>query len=543
MMTNRAADNNRDSATEIRRKAGVPTFLKLFFACAALVIFSCILTPYFTARPGHDQSSYLFEATRLLSGIAPYGPHLTEVSPPSIIWFSVLPVLLGRWMHASPMFFLRLIVIALIFGSVAWCVRILRRSAAMNNPYSIGLLACALVGIEFCIGPYNFGQRENLLIILLLPYVLATATGAVYGLSLAERCGLGMAAGIAIWFKPQDTLILVGLELFLAFRSRSLRRTLTPEFLALVLTSSIVLMFVCMTPYVKVTLPLLFDTYWAFGTMGTPSLVLSHSGYMLQVLVMLLACFVFRRFLRNWATSAALLTCSVAAFYAFAIQHNDWWYHAYPHQALLLLAWAYLLTDFLSSAIDKLLTDSNLRRRTVLAASGAVAVVLCAIVANLHFVVTAGTHSQIDPLDQFLGQYKPSTTVYIFSTREAALSSTYNEGLNWGSRFAHLWMLPAIVQNEQGPEAPPAPFKRLSPETQARLAALLRKQSAEDLNYWRPSVVLVEQCNLVHPCQGIEGKDFDMISWFERSPEFASAWSHYERQTGIDNFAVYKLIP
>jgi hypothetical protein len=441
------------------------------------------------------------------------------------------------------MFFLRLIVIALIFGSVAWCVRILRRSTAMSNPYSIGLLASAIVGIEFCIGPYNFGQRENLLIILLLPYVLATATEAVYRLPFAERCGLGVAAGIAIWFKPQDTLILVGLELFLALRSRRLRRALTPEFLALVATSSIVLMFVCMTPYVKVTLPLLFDTYWAFGTMSTPSLVLHHRVYMLQVVVMLSACIVFRRFLRDWATSAALLICSAAAFYAFAIQHNDWWYHAYPHQALLLLAWAYLLTDSLRPVLDKLLSDSNLRKRTALAASGAVAVVLCAIAANLHFVVTAGTHSQIDSLDQLFARYAPSTTVYVFSTSETALSSTYNGGLNWGSRFAHLWMLPALVQNELGPEAPPAPFKQLSPETEARLAALLRKQSAEDLNYWQPSVVLVEQCNLGHPCQGIESKDFDMISWFKRSPEFASAWSHYERQTGIDNFAVYKLIP
>ncbi|MGD0444812.1 MAG: hypothetical protein ABSA39_12840 [Edaphobacter sp.] len=441
------------------------------------------------------------------------------------------------------MLFLRLIVIALIAGSVAWCVGILRRGTAMTQPYSIGLLTCAIVGIEFCIGPYNFGQREHLLIILLLPYVVATATEAVFRLPFAERCGLGVAAGIAIWFKPQDTLILVGLELFLAVRARSLRRILSPEFLSLVITCSIVLMLVCMTPYVKVTLPLLFDTYWAFGTMSALVLVLSHGGYLLQVLVMLLACFVFHRSLRDWATSAVLVVCSGAAFYAFAIQHNDWWYHAYPHQALLLLAWAYLLADFLRPVIDKLSSDSNLRRRAVFVASGAVAVLLCSIVANLHFVATAGTHSQIDPLDQFLAQYKPSTTVYVFSTREAALSSTYNEGLNWGSRFAHLWMLPAIVQNELGPEPPPAPFKQLSPETKARLATLLRKQSAEDLNYWRPSVVLVEQCNVGHPCQGIEGKDFDMISWFLRSPEFAAVWSHYERQAGIDNFAVYKLVP
>jgi hypothetical protein len=104
-------------------------------------------------------------------------------------------------------------------------------------------------------------------------------------------------------------------------------------------------------------------------------------------------------------------------------------------------------------------------------------------------------------------------------------------------------MLPAIVQNELGPTGGPAPFKRLSPETVARLAALQRTESAEDLNYWRPSVVLVEQCNLKHSCQGIEGKDFNMVSWFLQSPEFATVWSHYQRQPDFGNYDVYTSAP
>lgn len=87
------------------------------------------------------------------------------------------------------------------------------------------------------------------------------------------------------------------------------------------------------------------------------------------------------------------------------------------------------------------------------------------------------------------------------------------------------------------------PFKRLSPETVAKLAALQREQSAEDLNYWRPAVVLVEQCVPNHSCQGLGGKNFDMLSWFLQSPEFAAAWSHYRRQPGFDNYEVYKTAP
>ena len=530
---------------EARRTTVPTTLLVAFLVCGVLVIFGCVLTPYFTARPGHDQSSYLFEAQRLLSGAELYGPHLTETNPPMIVWFSTIPVALGRWLHGSSAFFLRLMVMGLIFGSVAWCVRILRRGAVMTNPVSIGLLACATLAVEFGIGPYNFGQREHLLIILLLPYILAAATGAVSRFSLAERCALGAAAGIAIWLKPQDAVIVVGLELFLAIRDRGVRRAIAPEFLSMVLTSTFVLLLMrVFTPlYSSVTLPLLFDTYWALGTVNTLTLALGFRGYMLLVLVLLLGCFLFRRSLRDPATSAALLICSVGAFYAFAIQHNDWWYHAYPHQALLLLAMAYLLTDFLYPVLGKLSSDSHLRGRVMIVASVATTVLLCAIAIRPSVVVTAGTHSESDALDDFLAQYKPSTTVYVFSTRVAPLSFAFNRSLNWGSRFAHLWMLPGIIQNELGPTGPPAPFKQLSAERTTSLADLLRSESAEDLRYWRPSVVIVERCSLNHFCLGMAGKDFNMLAWFLQSPEFAAAWSHYQKQTEFDNYDVYRLAP
>ena len=56
----------------------------------------------------------------------------------------------------------------------------------MTNPFSIGLLACAILAIEFCIGPYNFCQRENLLVILLLPYVLAARAARLSRLLLSN---------------------------------------------------------------------------------------------------------------------------------------------------------------------------------------------------------------------------------------------------------------------------------------------------------------------------------------------------------------------
>jgi hypothetical protein len=515
---------------------------RVVLVCGALVVLASFAYRVSVNGIGHDQYSYLLEAQHLLAGDTLYGPHLSETNPPLIIWFSAVPVLLASWSGGSAALFLRLLVIAMIFLSAAWCARIARFST-LRNPAAIVLLGLAILAIELSIGGDDFGQREHLLMILLLPYVFACASGSVVRLPLAERCALGMAAGIALWFKPQQVIILVALELFLAIRVRSLRRLLAPELVSLVSSSLILLaLALVFTPlYFTGTVPLLLDTYWALGTTSTLVLALSLRHYTFLALTLVAACAVLPRFLRDSPTAAGLILCSVAASIAYDIQHTTWRYHAYPHWALLQLAWVYLLIDLFYPILDKFTSNLVLGKRTYLATSGLMAVLLCVIAIHPRLAFPRPDPPPDVELDRFLAQLPPSTTVSVISTSVGPLGYAYNHGLHWGSRFAHLWMMPAIIQNEMGPTGAPAPFKRLSPARLAGLAALQRAETAEDLIYFKPSVVIVQRCSRQHPCQGIEGKDFDMLSWFLQSPEFAAAWSPYQEQPPIQDFDIYKL--
>ena len=67
------------------------SFLATFLICSTVALFLWRLARFFIYPIAPDQISYLVEAQRLLSGVKPYGPHLAEVSPPLIIWFSALP--------------------------------------------------------------------------------------------------------------------------------------------------------------------------------------------------------------------------------------------------------------------------------------------------------------------------------------------------------------------------------------------------------------------------------------------------------------------
>jgi hypothetical protein len=516
------------SATILRR------FLSslLPFVCVVAVLCGLLLKRQFGTDLGHDQVSYIFEAQRFLSGAEPYGPHLAETNPPVIIWFSAIPVLLAHALPISPEVLFRCLILAMLLGSTAWSITILRRgwtNAVFDNGVGLGLFACAILVAGFATGGYEFGQREHLLVLLVVPYILAVGSGTASTLWLAERCALGVAAGLAVWFKPHDILILIAVELLLAVNSRSLRRILAPEFVAFVLsTASIFALVLVATPlYCKQTLPLLFDTYWALGTSTTLALALTQKIYLVSVVAALVGFLLVRKRMHNPILFLALLVSSVAASVAFDLQHTEWRYHRYPHLALFILALAYLPIDLFALSLSRLASDVLRLRRLALTSIAATAMVLVLVVARPGLITPVPYRSE---LDQMLDTYPPSTTVTVFSTGVPALASAYRHHVNWGSRFAHMWMMPAIFQNELGGLPPPAPFKRLSSGTLARLSALQRTQSAEDLNYWQPSIVIFERCHPANPCQGMGDHTFSMLPWMLQGKDFAAAFSHYEQR-------------
>jgi hypothetical protein len=484
---------------------------------------------------GHDQSWYLIAAERLLSGAKLYGSQLRETNPPLIVWFSTLPVLLVRWFHLNPVVAFYSVILAAIFGCMLWCVRIAHLHAARMSAAFPGLLGCAILYAEFRTDVPDFGQREQLVVVLMLPYILASASGAARNLRLAERCALGVVAALAVCFKPHYALVIVGLELFLALYTRSLRRALSSEFLSLAASCLLYLLLVHLfvPRYGREVVPLLVDTYWTYGTKSTLALAYGQRWVTLFTLAALLACIALRKFLYDPATAMALLVSSLAASLAYDIQHTDWTYHEYPHRTFLLLAVFYVVIDILCHLINKLHAN---RRLTMRFAAGLVALQACLIAFHLYRLLPVQTDVSNPSLDRFLATQNPHSTVLVLSTSAGTISSVFQRELNWGSGSPCLWLLPAIIQNQRGPTGPHVPFKRLAPDTVTRLAELQRSQATADLNHWQPTTVLIEQCTVQHPCQAIEGKDVDLLAWLLESPHFADAWSRYEKQPGAPPF-------
>jgi hypothetical protein len=485
---------------------------------------------------GHDQYSYLLEARRFLSGAELYGPQIAETNPPLIIWFSVIPVVAADALRISETIVFQIMTLILIVISVGWSLRIAGKWERLRDQRTLLLLAIVLLIVEFPKRVLLLGQREHFTLICILPYVLSIALDVVSSLSRKERIALGVFAGLGVCFKPQEILIVVAIEAVIALIRRSFSHLLSIEFLSTTCTCVLYLILtaLCAPRYITTMVPLLTDTYWALGSHSALYLALHQVPETCAAFLVLLAAFFWRRQIGERTALLILTTCWLASSVSFDIQHTDWSYHQYPAAAFSLLSIGVLLAFASKSVLVTYDRDSSSALRLA-----CVIVLVMSLVLEMRIPPAAPLANDMGTLSAL----RKGESAYIFSTSVWMVAEVYRRHLEWGSRYMHLWMLPSIIKNEAvaagGRKAPrDEPFKALTPERVAKLASIQRTTTAEDLDHWKPRVVLVQKC----PCEFIDDPRFNIIDWFSKDAVFSRAWSHYKKQPGFAGIDVYRRL-
>lgn len=391
-----------------------------------------------------------------------------------------------------------------------------------------------------CTDSSDFAQREQLLVILVIPYVLAALLNLRGTLSLWQRIALGIAGGLAISFKPQQTLIIAGLEIFLLLWYRKFESLWRPELIALVTTvlAYLVMVRIFAFAYIQQIVPILRDTY--ASNVDNSSVVLR--GALLPFAACwfaVLAAWIWQhKRLRLPVVPAGLLTCALSAAAAFSIQREGYRYQAVPQNAFLTLAAAWLLIDFFGPHLGNFLPQRRSRLRL-----GGTVLLFASIF--LPPLLLHGRHNleqwrQRNYMQSILARYPPGTPVWIFSTSMTGFRDVLQGNLVWSSRYAHLWMLPAIVYNEAAEAGGPPSNKPLPPARVRQLAQLLRSNVAQDMHRWKPQVVVFDRITLpnLYPVPTKDGS-YDTLGWFLRSHNFSTEWSHYHLQESGERYDIY----
>jgi hypothetical protein len=502
---------------------------------------------------GHDQMWLLYAARLLRHGVPLYGPEIFETNPPMMVWLSTIPSAAADLLHLPDTAVGKFLVLGLEVIVAFVCLRLLRRLAPVRdgamasvlNSASLAWLPFVYIAVFAVMPARDFGQRDHLLALLCLPYVLAAALDAdpdrnPHGLSTLPATLIGVAALLGLALKPHQLLIPIAVESTLIVLRRGHTPTpfaslLRPEFLAMLASGLVFLAAVhsFAANYLAEVVPIARDAYWAFGQSSFPHLV--GEALQLHVLaVVTLGLFLLEGPRRAPAAIPLLLAAGCAGLVAYYLQGTGWYYQQLPALSFFALALALLLAGLV-------------RRRGLAmprwAPNAAFALSLLTIGLTAYFAGLPFTAERSFPIDTpdasfFLGLAPGTPVTTITTTVDYVMPPIFKYNLTLAQRYPHLWMLPAILRSED-PEG--GPLKRhLSLARVAQLDAFQHAAMREDLQRWRPRLILVERCQdpAAH-CQALEDRHDNLLAWFLSDPATQGIFTHYHYLRSSGRFDAY----
>jgi len=338
---------------------------------------------------------------------------------------------------------------------------------------------------------------------------------------LPDRFIVALLATVGFALKPHQALVPLTLELLLFASRPGLRYFARPAPLCFLAGAGAYLEAIRhLTPaYFTNILPLLRETYWAFGD-RTPLQLIGDGVELYVLLAVLFVLLALRR--PASVVPYVLAIAAVPAAAAYLLQGTGWYYQQLP-----------ALTFASSALVVTLLPDVERVSRSAprWLPKAAAALALLAVALTTHFMAYPFTRERSFPIDQpdprFFAELPAGTPVMTLTTTvDDVVMPAAKYHLTIAQSYPHFWMLPAILRNED--ETAPARH-RLTPAALQQLEAAQRAEMLWDFTHFEPQLVLLNRCyDPATPCQVLEDQHPNLLAWFERDPAFRTLFTqHY----------------
>jgi hypothetical protein len=465
----------------------------------------------------HDVAWVLYSSGLMLHG-ATFGTDIVAANPPLIWWLSAIPSTVAEGLGLPLVGTFRVFV--LVVGAVSlFCAD--RFLLARTVPSTSRQLFLVVGAYLFTIGVHrDYGQREHLTVMLVLPYVLAVAH-RLDGRLVSKASGLvlGLAAGIGIAFKPHFVLAPLLLEAALVCRTRSLRTLVRSETIgsaAGILLYAIAVLLVA-RPWLFGALPDISRVYWAFEQ--------SDSGMLMHVLLALtlplLGAVLMMRL--NPSSQGLVLVLAAAGFFGAALlQEKFYSYHLYPVSTFLILALAVGIGGmpkpwhWAGAAVALIVLGSNGMKSA----------------ASLADRTDRGeVGKEVASAVRFLDAHVPPQGSFAAASTHPfpGFPTTLYAKRRWASASNSSIFLPAVVRLREAGARSDRELLGFA-ETKAR-EAMMRDLAKS------PDVVLIDRRQYRH---AIGDSKFDYLDFFMEDPAFRRAWSAYQEASSPPaGFAAY----
>lgn len=461
----------------------------LLIGIAGLVAWAAV---FWTGPLINDPAWQLWIGQQLNRGAALYGDIL-EVNPPLWFWIGAG---IERIAGATPLSGIHWLAICFVaYG----CLSLVLTFRLLPDRRARLAASMALLATLFLTSPYAHLQREQFLLMAVLPYVALLARraeGAAVPPGLSIAVGLVAAPGLAL--KHHFLLLPLLLEAWYWWRQR--RFTVRPEHVALAAAALAYAVAVLLaTPaYLSVMLPLLRTSYHGYN----PALwtLLLQPG-VIVALFAIAAALLGRRVLHPLGQAAAV--GAGALVLAFVWQGKNFHYQAIPAFGLALVVLFCLVIGDRQAAKSQ---DGRL-----------VAIVGLCVALWVPFKAGLARYDAI--FLEATAALRAGQAVTIVSPSQAlAWPAVYERGLEWPTRTMGQWMLLAPWQAERDGQAEPS-LRALGDAVRAETAATIACR--------RPAMVVVDKF------YDEDAPGGDVFAWFMRDPRFRTAMASYREEKPV----------
>ena len=486
---------------------------------------------YFLPPLNHDSAALLHYAQRWLAGERLY-VDLIDVNPPLVFVLDLFPAMIARFTPIAATTALILCVLAWVGFGFGLCWRLLRVVPGSLSGIHRYLLPPLLLFLMIVYPGSEFTQREHLMIVAALPYLLLaqarlerreTVPGVLFATVLF--------AGIAFALKPHFLLIPLLVEALVAAGlgwRRAVRDPVPWTLAAIFLAYGAFILFV--TPsYLTLVVPLAMESYVGLGELGPWGVLfdsqLTASAVLLVPLA--IASLYMRRPLARLVAVAA-----VAATIIAVAQGKGWPYHVLPTEAFVLLLAAVLLSELLDSQVAEVHERRSLSLMVFLVALMLGAYYLSALTRPTFWRQARFNDSPAGQLLQRFGKPASQGAVLILSPGIYPHFPLINYAhTRMASRFMSLWPI-------QGAYSRCLPDGRMfrNPGEMSFAESYAYHAVAEDFNRTHPKLVIVDKEPGIDRCGA---KDFDYLAYFRRNPLFEANWQRYRLLAEYDRYLVY----
>jgi hypothetical protein len=484
-----------------------------------------------------DMAFLLYGAGRVLDGAVLYRD-VVEINPPLIVALNLPIVWLSRLAGISEFLLYRLATAALLGLLLWWSRSLLTRCTPLDAP-ARRLALLALCVALFPLAGEDYGEREQLVLGLLLPYlIVAAARLREQDAPQSEAATAGALAGVALALKPHFVLVWLAVEGYLRWRRPAARFRISAPNVALVaVLSAYALGVALLTPeYFRLAVEL-GPAYATYLRDPFYRLLITGPGAAL-ILFALLAAVAARGSARHGELWGLLAAAVIGCLLAGAAQEKGLRYHFYPAFALAFVLLVIVAANARPQAVA---ASERIYARLSRPVAVAIVVVLLARTAvDLFGGGPASRHARAEFLDlaEFIQRHSEGRPVGVLSYHIGSAFPLVNyAGVPLASRFPHLWLFPVSYWDALHADAP-LPYR--APERMGERERYFFGAVKHDLLAARPEVLLV-----LRPARDVlrNGlRRLHYVRYLSQDPELAAFFAGYQFAGTRGEYDVYQRV-